>query len=52
MSKTSAAQMVGEARTRIENLDPLEVQAALDGDTLVVDVREEHERIDGEVQGD
>jgi rhodanese-related sulfurtransferase len=45
--------MVAEARSRVENLTPMEVLAALDGDTLLVDVREEQERRnDGFIPGD
>lgn len=46
MGRITAAEMVAQARSRVENLTPLEVQAALDGDTLLVDVREEQERVE------
>lgn len=45
--------MVAEARTRIESLAPVEVLAALDGDTHLVDVREQQERVEhGFIPGD
>lgn len=45
--------MVAQARTRIENLAPVEVLAALDGESLLVDVREEQERVEhGFIPGD
>lgn len=45
--------MVAEARSRVDNLTPVEVVAAQDGDTLVVDVREEPERLEnGSIPGD
>ncbi|MFP3883811.1 MAG: rhodanese-like domain-containing protein [Actinomycetota bacterium] len=53
MARSSAESMVAEARARIENLAPVEVLAALDGDSLLVDVREEQERVeDGFIPGD
>lgn len=53
MSGQTAASIVAEARTRVENLTPVEVLAALDGETLLVDVRQEHERVqDGFIPGD
>lgn len=36
--------MVAEAKSRVEGLTPTDVSAALDGETLVVDVREPYER--------
>lgn len=45
--------MVAKARAQIENLAPVEVVAALDGDSLLVDVREEQERVEyGHIPGD
>lgn len=53
MSGSTAESMVAEARTRIENLAPVEVLAALDGESLLVDVREEQERVEhGFIPGD
>lgn len=53
MSESTAESMVAEARTRIENLAPVEVLAALDGESLLVDVREEQERVEhGFIPGD
>lgn len=46
MSSATAESMVAEARSRIENLTPADVAAALDGDALLVDVREPQERVD------
>lgn len=46
MSGVTAAELVAEARSRVENLAPVDVQAALDGDTLLVDVREAYERVE------
>lgn len=45
--------MVAEARARIENLAPVEVLAALDGDSVLIDVREKQERAEhGFIPGD
>lgn len=53
MSGPTAESMVAEARARIENLAPVEVLAALDGESLLVDVREEQERVEhGFIPGD
>lgn len=46
MQPMDAAAMVASARSRIESLTPTEVAAALDGETLLVDVREKDERLD------
>lgn len=53
MSNTTAASMVEEAISQVESLTPVEVAAALDGETLLVDVREEQERVEqGVIPGD
>ncbi len=53
MRPITAASMVEEARSRIECLTAVEVEAALDGDTLLVDVREDGERLEhGMIPGD
>lgn len=53
MSNTTAASMVEEAKSQVESLTPVEVAAALDGETLLVDVREEQERVEhGVIPGD
>lgn len=53
MSNTTAASMVEEAKSQVESLTPVEVAAALDGETLLVDVREERERVEqGVIPGD
>lgn len=53
MSGSTAESMVAEARTQIENLAPVEVLAALDGDSVLVDVREKSERVEhGFIPGD
>lgn len=53
MGFVTADSMVEEARSQVESLTPLEVSAALDGDTLLVDVREESERSSrGVIEGD
>lgn len=53
MNRPTAESMVAKARAQIENLAPVEVLAALDGDSLLVDVREEHERVEhGHIPGD
>ncbi|MEX2622571.1 MAG: rhodanese-like domain-containing protein [Acidimicrobiia bacterium] len=43
MEQVTMAAMVAQARTRVEGLSPTEVSAALDGETLLVDVRERDE---------
>lgn len=43
MEYVSVVSMVEDAMTRIESLSPTEVAAALDGETLLVDVREPDE---------
>ncbi len=50
----TAAEMVGEAKGRVENLDPGRVAAELDGggDVILVDIREDDERQrDGAIPG-
>ena len=44
MRGQTAAQMVADAKTRIENLTPAEVAAELAGGALLVDLREPEER--------
>ena len=44
MEAVSASLMVAQAKERVENLAPVEVEAALDGECLLVDVREPEER--------
>lgn len=44
MRKMTALGMVAEAMARVEGLSPTEVAAALDSETLLVDVREPEER--------
>lgn len=43
MSSLTAAEMVAEAKAQVENLSPTDVAAALDGKTLLVDIREPEE---------
>ena len=49
----TAAQMVGEAKGRVENLTPEEVAAEVEGgDATLVDVREDDERVqNGAIRG-
>lgn len=51
-SKTTAAEMVAEAKRNVENLAPAQVVAELrDGDPLLVDLREPNERAEQGVIG-
>jgi rhodanese-related sulfurtransferase len=48
----SAAQMVGEAKERVENLTPEQVAAEAEGEATLVDIREDDERQrDGAIPG-
>lgn len=50
--KTSVAQMVAEARTRIEEIDTAELLARFkDDDVVVVDIRDARERDQGFIPG-
>ena len=52
MSSLTAAAMVAKAREQVENLSPVEVAAALDDNTLLVDIREPEEcEARGVIQG-
>lgn len=44
METVSASLMVAQAKARVENLTPVEVEAAIDGECLLVDIREADER--------
>ena len=44
MKHLSVARLIAEAQSRVEGLSPTDLAAALDGETLLVDVREPHER--------
>jgi len=44
METVSASLMVAQAKERVENLTSVEVEAAIDGECLLVDIREPEER--------
>ncbi len=44
METVSASLMIAEAKSRVENLTPVEVEAAMDDECLLVDIREADER--------
>lgn len=44
METVSASLMVAQAKARVENLTPGGVEAAMDGECLIVDIREADER--------
>lgn len=46
MTRLDTRSMVADAQSRVEGLSPTDVSAALDGETLLVDVREPEERRD------
>lgn len=46
MEPLNTSTMVAAAQSRVEGLTPTDVAAALDGETLLVDVREPEERLD------
>lgn len=51
MDSKTASQLVAEAKARIENLTPEQVQAELANGALLVDVRETAERAGGVIPG-
>jgi rhodanese-related sulfurtransferase len=51
MRPIEASRMVVEAQNRVEGLTPTDVAAALDGETILVDVREPEECLSGVIGG-
>lgn len=51
MKPIEASTMVAEAQGRVEGLTPTDVAAALDGETMLVDVREVEECLGGVIAG-
>ena len=49
--KKTASDLVAEAKQRVENLKPDQVAQELEGDALLVDVREPQERKDASIPG-
>lgn len=51
MKPAETSRMVAEAQGRVEGLTPTDVAAAIDGDTVLVDVREPEECFEGVIEG-